>query len=58
MTAFGTAPDADQEEQRHQRQLEEYVKEDNIERQEDADHPRFQQQKPGEIFVQALLDLR
>ena len=52
------APDADEEEERHQRQLEEHVEEHDVERQEDAEHRRLQDQQPGVELVDALGNVR
>ena len=43
--AVVAAPDADQEKHRHQRRLEEKVKDKQIERDKNADHRRFEQQQ-------------
>jgi len=51
------SPDADQEEQRDQRQLEEQEEQDQVARQEDAEHPRLKQQEPDIERLPALLDM-
>ncbi len=47
-------PDADQEEQRHQGQLKENIEENDVERQENADHAGAEGQEPGMKFRDAL----
>src|SRR5262249_55232027 len=58
ITALGTSPNSDQEKEWHQRQFEENVEENNIERNEDAQHASLKRQEPGVIFIDTLLDLR
>ena len=53
---LGPPPDADQEEERHQCQLEKDIKENDVECQEDAGHAEAQRQQPGMELVNALLD--
>ncbi len=50
------APDADQEIERHQRQLEEHVEQDDVERQENAHHNGLQGQQPGVELVGPVMD--
>ena len=52
------APDADDEVHRHQHQFPEDVEQEEIERNEHADHARLQQQEHGVVFLDAVLDRR
>ena len=54
--AVRIAPAADQEIHRDQRQLPEDEEEYQVERHEDADHPRFEQQHQGQVRAQPLAD--
>jgi len=49
-------PDSDQEEHRHQRRFEEQVEEQQIERHEDADHRRFQDQQERVVRELSLVN--
>src|SRR5439155_78126 len=50
------APDADEEIYRHQRDLPEDIKEEEVQRGKDPQHPGLQQQKEEQIFLQPQLD--
>ena len=56
--AMRPAPDADQEEQRHQRDLEKHVKQQDVEGEEDAHHGGLQRQQPAIKLIDALGDVR
>ncbi len=49
-------PDADDDEHRDQAGLEEHVEQNDVERDEDADHERFEDQERDHVFLDALLD--
>ena len=50
------APDADQEVHRQQHHFPEHVEQEEVERQEDAEHARFQQQEQDAVGLHVLLD--
>ena len=50
------APDADDQEHRDQAALEEQVEEDDVERHEDADHQRLEDQEHRHVFLDPALD--
>ncbi len=56
MTPFRPPPNADEKEQRHQRQFEKDVEQNHIKRQKDAEQTRSKQKQPGVILVNALAD--
>src|SRR6516165_4749242 len=47
IAALRAAPNADEKEERDEGQLEEHVKEQDVEGDENADHARFEKEKPG-----------
>src|SRR5260370_1020949 len=51
-----TTPDTDQQIHRHQHRFPENEEEEEIERHEDAEHPRLQHQEPDVIFLHPYLD--
>ena len=51
-----TSPDADEEVHRDQHDLPEQVEEDEVERDEHADHQRFKQEKRDHVLLHALRD--
>ena len=50
------APDADQQVHGHEHRFPENEEEEEIERHEDAEHARLQDQKPDVVFLDAILD--
>ncbi len=55
--APGTAPDPDQEVHREEHQLPEHVEEEEVERGEDAHHPREEEEVHRVVALRALLDV-
>ena len=50
------APNTDDDEHRNEAALEEEVEENHVERREDAEHQRFQNEKRDHVFLDAILD--
>src|SRR5262249_8148984 len=51
-----TTPDTDQEIHGHQHDFPEHIKQKQVERTEDSDHSRFEQQHENEVFLQTSVN--